>query len=558
MDRNEKIKEHLKLALRPAEPPTLEEVLEQVSRHGVLRGPVDWVFPAWMLYVEYTTQKIVESFQLTEEEKRQLFHFRDSVKQLLQKTWVQTKEKLTTIYSALVEGRYRVEDKLTRIVVGDDIIHIYNQMYTLILKSPTSEVKEPHLITTEFPPLLHQDKTLRELQIGWIASDEGRNHIKPRMGTSQPWQLYAWVATRPGRLAMWVNHVSIVKNGISIGIVAEARDWTEYLDRISALAYVINEFKKGNWTPFTTAWLGDGGIVWGDIRRGNYRIRLSIGQKVAEKLRLKAHKNLVLLASGRYSYFKLWSAFPNDYRRLLMCLNSHKMRFLETIINDEKRIEYIKESDMGYVEICGIGLRIRIDLRNNMITLHKSSANIAMLEEIKRRLEECGIEAKIYLKKSSYTHLLEVKLDEQIVQKHPKVREKIMQYLETLPKDKRLHLLKKYPFLHTYLLSSGLNVYIHDMIYRISQCWASANRDVSLLTGTVLQVFPHRYNYSCEEVPADVVHRFCDAVNARLLMVRFNKIGKRGDRSEDCSLRSIDHSASWIRLKRSWKNTKST
>ncbi len=84
MDRNvEKIKERLELALRPAEPPTLEEVLEQVSTRGVLRGPVDWIFPAWMLYVEYATQKIAEAFQLSEEEKRQLFHFRDAIKRLL-------------------------------------------------------------------------------------------------------------------------------------------------------------------------------------------------------------------------------------------------------------------------------------------------------------------------------------------------------------------------------------------------------------------------------------------------------------------------------------------
>jgi hypothetical protein len=64
MDRN--IKERLELAPRPAEKPTLEEVLKQVSRRGVLRGPVDWVFPAWMLYVEYATQKIAETFPLSE------------------------------------------------------------------------------------------------------------------------------------------------------------------------------------------------------------------------------------------------------------------------------------------------------------------------------------------------------------------------------------------------------------------------------------------------------------------------------------------------------------
>jgi hypothetical protein len=39
-----KIKQRLEFALRLVEkPPTLEEVLEQVSTHGVLRGPVDWV-----------------------------------------------------------------------------------------------------------------------------------------------------------------------------------------------------------------------------------------------------------------------------------------------------------------------------------------------------------------------------------------------------------------------------------------------------------------------------------------------------------------------------------
>jgi hypothetical protein len=69
MDVN-KIKERLELALRPAKPPTLEEVLATVERNGKLRGPVDWVFSAWMLYVEYATQKIAETFPLSEEEKR--------------------------------------------------------------------------------------------------------------------------------------------------------------------------------------------------------------------------------------------------------------------------------------------------------------------------------------------------------------------------------------------------------------------------------------------------------------------------------------------------------
>ena len=79
-----KIRQRLEPALRPVEKPqTLEEVLGQVSTRGVLRGPVDWVFPAWMLYVEYAAQEIAETFQLTEEERRTLLNFRDAVKTLL-------------------------------------------------------------------------------------------------------------------------------------------------------------------------------------------------------------------------------------------------------------------------------------------------------------------------------------------------------------------------------------------------------------------------------------------------------------------------------------------
>ena len=108
MELNE-IKQRLELALRPAEPPTLEEVLEEVSTHGVLRGPVDWVFPAWILYVEYATQEIMKTFPLSEEERRQLLDFRDAMKRLLLEAWVQAKEKLTALYKAVTEGTCKME-----------------------------------------------------------------------------------------------------------------------------------------------------------------------------------------------------------------------------------------------------------------------------------------------------------------------------------------------------------------------------------------------------------------------------------------------------------------
>jgi NAD dependent epimerase/dehydratase family enzyme len=70
---------------------------------------VDWVFPAWMLYVEYATQEIMKTFPLSEEEKRQLLHFRETLTQLLLEAQRQAKAKLTTLYKAVAEGTYGVE-----------------------------------------------------------------------------------------------------------------------------------------------------------------------------------------------------------------------------------------------------------------------------------------------------------------------------------------------------------------------------------------------------------------------------------------------------------------
>ncbi len=201
-----KIKQRLELALRLVEkPPTLEEVLEQVSRYGVLRGPVDWVFPAWMLYVEYATQKIAEAFQLSEEEKRQLFHFSDAMTRLLREAWMQAKEKLTTLYKAVTEGTYKLEGK--RLYAPDGV-----WMY---IGGSTPHLKIHGVsVSARFPDLLKLSHERLELfQLGWRASDEGEKGGRPLMSTTQPWQVFAWTATRYGELYIRIDTVILTHEG---------------------------------------------------------------------------------------------------------------------------------------------------------------------------------------------------------------------------------------------------------------------------------------------------------------------------------------------------------
>jgi hypothetical protein len=328
MDRN-KIKERLELALRPAEPPTLEEVLEQVSTRGVLRGPVDWVFPAWMLYVEYATQRIAEAFPLSEEEKRQLFHFRDTLKQLLLKAWTQTKEKLKAVYKAIKNGTYRIEGN--RLYALDGV-----WMY---IGGATSRLKI-HGVSAKayFPDLLKLPRERLELfQLGWRASDEGNKRGRPFMGTTQPWQMFAWSATRYGELYIYVDSANLTHEGVSIAVYLRANSWRQKWGKDEAISLVVDYLRRGEWAPLLTMWLGDGEAKRRKVLRGEYR--LVIAAKEPRRLGINISTRGALVASGKEAFVKLREA-AGAYGELLDLLKAHKWIVVKLATDDAFRAAY--------------------------------------------------------------------------------------------------------------------------------------------------------------------------------------------------------------------------
>ncbi len=328
MDRN-KIKERLELALRLEKPPTLEEVLEQVSRRGVLRGPVDWVFPAWMLYVEYATQEIIKTFQLAEEERRQLLHFRETLKRLLLEAWMQVKEKLTTLYKAVAEGTYKLEgNKLyapdgTWIYIGGATPH-------LKIHGVSASVRFPDLLK-----LPHE--RLELLQLGWRASDESNTHGRPAMSTAQPWQVFAWVAVRYGELRICMDSVNLTREGVSVLIHIIARSWRQKWSKDKAIDLVASRFKSGEWTPLLTMWLGDGIVNRVGILRGDYL--LVIATKEPWRLGKRVGVAEALVATGREAFKRLREA-ASVYGVLLDVLQSHKWTYIKLATDDSFRAAY--------------------------------------------------------------------------------------------------------------------------------------------------------------------------------------------------------------------------
>jgi hypothetical protein len=331
MDRNIEIKERLELALRPVEKPTPGEVFEQVSRRGVLRGPVDWVFPAWMLYVEYATQKIAEAFQLTEEERGQLLHFRDTVKQLLREAWIQTKEKLTTLYKAVVEGTYRLEGNKLYAPDGTWMYATKNVMRVPIRRVSAS---------ARFPDVLKLPRQrLETIQMGWRASDEGNEKGRPFMATTQPWQVFVWAAARPGEIYMFPASVNLTRQGVSVTLSMVARSWRQQWRKEEAISMVLTCLQQGELAPLLTMWLGDGKARWGRIGR----FEIAVAAKEPWKIGRATGDYETVVAKGRDVFMRLAEA-AGPYGMLLDLLKCHKWNYIKEAVARKRSVDILREA----------------------------------------------------------------------------------------------------------------------------------------------------------------------------------------------------------------------
>jgi hypothetical protein len=80
----------------------------------------------------------------------------------------------------------------------------------------------------EFPDILNvSDQDLYYLQAGWRASDEGDVQGRPRMGTTKPWQVIAWSATRPGKMWIYISGLNINKKGPTLQWILESKTWEQ-------------------------------------------------------------------------------------------------------------------------------------------------------------------------------------------------------------------------------------------------------------------------------------------------------------------------------------------
>jgi hypothetical protein len=224
------------------------DVLAAVERDGVLHGPLDWVFPAWGLYIEYATQRIVETFPLAEEERRALLGFGDVMKDVLQKAHEQAKAKLASVYDAINNNNYKLDGG--RLYAPDGAwMHADGAEPYIVIEGVNALVY--------FPNVMKAHEKLELFQLGWEVHEEEGEGGHPAYATADPALFLAWAAARFGELHVAVTKVFLLKDGAAVEVRGEAKSWRKRWKKEKAKKLVEKYARRGVWEPFFTMWLGE-------------------------------------------------------------------------------------------------------------------------------------------------------------------------------------------------------------------------------------------------------------------------------------------------------------
>ncbi len=424
-------------------------MLEQVSTHGVLRGPADWVFPAWIAYVEYAAESIAETFQLSEGERSQLLDFRDMMKRLLLEAQRQAKEKLTSIYKAVVDGTYRIEGNRlyapdgTWMYVGRTVMHI-----------PIHGISAE----TYFPDVLKLPQEKLELfQLGWRASDESELDGRPFMSTTQPWQVFAWAAARYGALRIHITLANLTRKGVSVSVYLRANSWGQRWSKDEAVDLVISHFGHGEWMPLLTMWLGDGKVKWRGMLSGRYE--LVIAAKEPWRLGLGVGTYEALVATGKEAFIKLREA-ASAYGVLLDLLRAHKWVNIKLATDDNFKAVFKQKS----VTVAGVVMYLRlVSGRGGSLLAEHYTRDLGRALKVADKLKAAGLRPNVVRPGPNYVVYIATADLLRLAERDETVRKAIALYLAEkaksgTPRQREIaeKILQRHPLFQTQPLEVGI------------------------------------------------------------------------------------------------------
>jgi hypothetical protein len=306
----------------------------------------------------------------------------------------------------------------------------------MALEVPSVEVQIPRLLPEEYVKRLH---------IGWLASDESRN---PRgfaiMGTTQLWQLYAWLITKSGRIRIHTYDMVLRRKGASIELFAFPRDLRlasggstltvaesrqviyqiplEGRDiKTSVIRLVLKHLDAGDPLPLVAYYLGDGAVEKGNLVISVSRKRMHLFEGRGN-VDVNAKREAVVLRLAPELYARaVAELYLAGVGVLLDALHSHKWLAFkrlaaQNLAGFQLAGRYVKLSSAK-------GLRGRVPFKTR-----EEAERYA--EAARRELEKLGIDAepRVVRRGAGY----DVIFDEKMLRRLAKVNEAVKQAIEVL------------------------------------------------------------------------------------------------------------------------------
>jgi hypothetical protein len=249
-----------------------------------------------------------------------------------------------------------------------------------------------------FPDVLKLPRERLELlQLGWRASDEGEADGRPFMQTAQPWQMFAWVATRYGVVYTYIASVTLTHQGASIHVYSKARSWRQKWNKNEAISLVADYLRRGEWTPLLTAWLGDGNARK-EILRGKYI--LSIAAKEPWRLGLGVSTYEAVVATGREAFVKLREA-AGVYGVLLDLLKAHKWFYIKLATDDNFKAALKQNKNSITVEGVVMHLEL-VSGRGGSLIAKYFTRDLGNALVVADKLKAAGLRPKIVRSNANY------------------------------------------------------------------------------------------------------------------------------------------------------------
>jgi hypothetical protein len=157
------------------------------------------------------------------------------------------------------------------------------------------------------------------------------------MTTTQPWQMFAWTATRYGELYIHVESINSTHERISISVHFRANSWRQKWGKAEAVDLVASHLRRNEWASLLTMWLGDGQAERRKVLSSEYK--LMIANKEPWRLGSSIGVCKALIASGKEAFVKLREA-AGVYGELLDLLKAHKWIYIKLATDDGFRAAY--------------------------------------------------------------------------------------------------------------------------------------------------------------------------------------------------------------------------